>query len=90
MNLSCIERRENKLKNTVKKAQKAQSNSFVDDRIGWDGKGKDGNGMEREDAAGASIPHTSKKPDTKNKFKNFDERVYPDEVYENLLGGGQE
>ena len=74
----------------AKKAQKAQSNSFVDDRIGWDGKGKDGNGMEREDAAGASIPHTSKKPDTKNKFKNFDERVYPDEVYENLLGGGQE
>ena len=38
----------------------------------------------------ATIPHTSKKPDTKNKFKNFDERVYPDEVYENLLGGGQE
>ena len=27
MNLSCIERRENKLKNTVKKAQKAQKES---------------------------------------------------------------
>lgn len=27
---------------------------------------------------------------SKNKFKNFDERVYSDEVYENLLGGGQE
>ena len=69
----------------AKKAQKAQSNSFVDDRIGWDGKGKDGNGMERKDAAAGSSTSRSK-----NKFKNFDERVYPDEVYENLLGGGQE
>lgn len=68
----------------AKKAQKAQSNSFVDDRIGWDGKGKDGNGMERKDAAAGSSTSRSK-----NKFKNFDERVYPDEVYENLLGGGQ-
>ena len=68
----------------AKKAQKAQSNSFVDDRIGWDGKGMDGNRMERKDAAAGSSTSRSK-----NKFKNFDERVYPDEVYENLLGGGQ-
>lgn len=33
---------------------------------------------------------TFSQPKSKNKFKNFDERVYPDEVYENLLGGGQE
>ena len=29
------------------------------------------------------------KTKSKNKFKNFEERVYPDEVYEKLLGGGQ-
>ena len=68
----------------AKKAQKAQSNSFVDDRSGWDGKGMDMNGKERKDAAAGSSTSRSK-----NKFKNFDERVYPDEVYENLLGGGQ-
>lgn len=67
----------------AKKAQKAQSNSFVDDRSGWDEKGMDGNGKERKDAAAGSS--TSK---SKNKFKNFDERVYPDEVYEKLMEGG--
>ena len=61
----------------AKKAQKAQSNSVVDDRIGKDRKGKDGIG---KDVAAGSSP-------SKNRFKNFDERNYPDEVYKNLEKG---
>ena len=64
----------------AKKAQKAQTNFLVDDRSGMDRNGmdKDRNGI---DAAGAS------RQKSKNKFKNFDERHYPDEVYEKLEGG---
>ena len=71
----------------AKKAQKAQTNFFVDDRMGKDGKGKDRIGEDREDAAGASIPHTSKKPDSKNKFKNFNERQYSDDIYQQIEEG---
>ena len=62
----------------AKKAQRAQSQSLVDDRIGEDRIGKDSNG---EDAAAGS---RQTKPKSKNKFKNFDERQYSDEFYEEL------
>lgn len=67
----------------AKKAQRAQSQSLVDDRIGEDRKGKDRNG---EDAAAGSTARQYKP--AKNKFKNFDERVYPDELYRKLEEGG--
>ena len=60
----------------ARKAQKAQTNLLVDDRKGKDRKGKDRIGEDRSTAAGS-----------KNRFKNFDEREYPDEVYSNLEKG---
>ena len=67
----------------AKKAQKAQTNFFVDDRMGWDGKGKDGNG---EDVMPPQAP-SSQRSKSKNRFKNFDERKYSDDMFERIEEG---
>ena len=66
----------------AKKAQKAQTNFLVDDRMGKDGIGKDRIGVDRVDAAAGSSRQKSK-----NKFKNFEERQYSDDVYQKIEEG---